>query len=139
MCIHCVCATKGICKHLRNPGIDFKKSIPPDYIGWRNRFLGTLNVYNFELWMILLAWLLLELKSPSRELFEEIFLKYNRVILFWFFFFFNVLYLTLLHLPPLRFHFVGECLDRTQDCCDFGIGSQHWARSHPLFEKIYFL
>jgi hypothetical protein len=32
--------------------------------------------------MILLAWLLLELKSPSRELFEEIFLKFNRGILF---------------------------------------------------------
>ncbi len=28
------------------------------------------------------------------------------------------------HLPPLRFHCVGGCWDRTQDCCDFGIGSQ---------------
>ncbi len=35
-----------------------------------------------------------------------------------------VLYSTLLHLPPLRFHCVGECWDRTQDCCDFGIGIQ---------------
>jgi hypothetical protein len=39
-------------------------------------------------------------------------------------FFFCVLYSTLLHLPPLRFHCVGGCWDRTQDCCDFGIGSQ---------------
>jgi hypothetical protein len=38
--------------------------------------------------------------------------------------FFYVLYSTLLHLPPLRFYCVGECWDRTQDCCDFGIGSQ---------------
>jgi hypothetical protein len=35
-----------------------------------------------------------------------------------------VLYSTLLHLPPLRFRCVGGCWDRTQDCCDFGIGSQ---------------
>ncbi len=38
--------------------------------------------------------------------------------------FFNVLYSTLLHLPPLKFHCVGGYWDRTQDCCDFGIGSQ---------------
>jgi hypothetical protein len=41
-----------------------------------------------------------------------------------FLFFLNVLYSTLLHLPPLRFHCVGGCWDRTQDFCDFGIGSQ---------------
>jgi hypothetical protein len=35
-----------------------------------------------------------------------------------------VRYSTLPHLPPLRFHCVGECWDRTQDCCDFGIDSQ---------------
>ncbi len=35
-----------------------------------------------------------------------------------------VLYLTLLQLPPLRFHCVGGCWDRTQDCRDFEIGSQ---------------
>jgi hypothetical protein len=40
------------------------------------------------------------------------------------FIFFCVLYSTLLHLPPLRFHCVGRCWDRTQDSCDFGIGSQ---------------
>jgi hypothetical protein len=38
--------------------------------------------------------------------------------------FFNALYSTLLHLPPLKFYFVGGCWDRTQDCCDFGIGSE---------------
>ncbi len=47
----------------------------------------------------------------------------------------TVLYSTLLHLPPLRFHGVGECWDRTQDSCDFGIdcqtGSSHSATSHP--------
>ncbi len=29
---------------------------------------------------------------------------------------------SLLHLPPVRFHCVGGCWDRTQNCCDFGIG-----------------
>ncbi len=38
--------------------------------------------------------------------------------------FFYVLQSTLLHLPPLWFYCVGGCRDRTQDCCDFGIGSQ---------------
>ncbi len=37
---------------------------------------------------------------------------------------FYALYSTLLHLPPIRFHCVGGCWNRTQDCCDFGIGSQ---------------
>jgi hypothetical protein len=31
---------------------------------------------------------------------------------------------TLLLLPPLRFHCVGGCWDRTQDSCDYGIGCQ---------------
>ncbi len=35
-----------------------------------------------------------------------------------------VLYSTLLHLPPLRFHCVGGCWNRTQDICDIGIGFQ---------------
>ncbi len=40
--------------------------------------------------------------------------------------FFYVFYSTLLHLPPLRSHYVGVwgCWDRNQDCCDFGIGKQ---------------
>jgi hypothetical protein len=54
---------------------------------------------------------------------------------FFLFFTFYVLYPTMLHLPPLRFHCVGGCWDRkTQDCCAFGIGSQthsnHSAKSH---------
>jgi hypothetical protein len=36
---------------------------------------------------------------------------------------FYIRYSTLLHLPPLRFHCVGEYW-RTQDCCDFVIDSQ---------------
>jgi hypothetical protein len=43
--------------------------------------------------------------------------------IFWILFSY-VLYSTLLHLPPLKFHCVGGCCDRTQDCCDIGIGSQ---------------
>ncbi len=38
--------------------------------------------------------------------------------------FFYVLYSTLLHLPPFRFHLVGRCWNQTQDCFDRGIGSQ---------------
>jgi hypothetical protein len=34
-----------------------------------------------------------------------------------------VLNSTLLHLPPLRFHCVGECWDRIQDCCELVIHS----------------
>jgi hypothetical protein len=41
-------------------------------------------------------------------------------------FFFYVRYSTLLHLPPFRFHCIGGCWDRTQDCC-----SKQSARSHP--------
>ncbi len=44
---------------------------------------------------------------------------------------FKVLYLTLLYLPPLRFHCVGGCWDRTQDCCDFGIGSSDARITRP--------
>ncbi len=40
-----------------------------------------------------------------------------------FFKIFYILYSSLLHLRPLKFHCVGGCWDRTQDCCDFGIGS----------------
>jgi hypothetical protein len=38
----------------------------------------------------------------------------------------------MLHLPPLRFHCVGGCWDRTQDCCDFGIGTQTLALTTRL-------
>ncbi len=37
---------------------------------------------------------------------------------------FYVRYSTLLHLPPLRFHCVGGCWDRTKDSCDYSIGCQ---------------
>ncbi len=40
----------------------------------------------------------------------------------WIFFLCTVLYSTLLHLPRLRFHCYGVCWDRTQECCNFGIG-----------------
>ncbi len=40
------------------------------------------------------------------------------------FFIFYVLYLTLLHLPPLRFHCADGCWDRTQDRCNWCIGSR---------------
>ncbi len=45
---------------------------------------------------------------------------------------FYVRYSTLIHLPTLRFHCVGGCWGRTQDCSDFGICSQTLARSHPF-------
>ncbi len=49
----------------------------------------------------------------------------------------TVLYSTLLHLPPLRFHCVGGWRNRTQDICAFGIwlsdALNHSARSHPIY------
>ncbi len=56
----------------------------------------------------------------SREQSQETFLKQGE-----FYGFFKALYSTLLHLPPLRFHCVGGCWDRTLDCCDFGIGIEN--------------
>jgi hypothetical protein len=41
-----------------------------------------------------------------------------------FVFFFLCTLFNLLYLPPLRFHCVGGCCDRTQNCCDVGIDSQ---------------
>jgi hypothetical protein len=38
--------------------------------------------------------------------------------------FHNKLYSALLHLPPLRFHCADGCWDRTQDRCNWCIGSQ---------------
>ncbi len=60
---------------------------------------------------------------------------HHKVYVYFLDFFFFIRYSTLLHLPPLRFHCVGGCWDRTQDCCNFGIDSQtlcsnHSARSH---------
>jgi hypothetical protein len=37
---------------------------------------------------------------------------------------FITIFSTLIHLPPLRFHCVGGCWDRTQDSCDYGIDCQ---------------
>ncbi len=56
------------------------------------------------------------------------------------FFFFYVRHSTLLHLPPLWFHCVGGCWNRTQDSCDYGIflavgRSNHLASSHPLEDE----
>jgi hypothetical protein len=39
------------------------------------------------------------------------------------FFMCTVLYSTLLHMPPFRFHCFRECWDRSQDCCDQCCGS----------------
>ncbi len=45
--------------------------------------------------------------------------------IFWgIFFFLFEQYSALLHLPPLRFHCADGCWDRTQDCCNWCIGSQ---------------
>ncbi len=47
-------------------------------------------------------------------------------------FFFYVMYPTLLHLPPHRFHCVGGCWDQTQDCCDFRFNVFNTASSAAL-------
>jgi hypothetical protein len=48
-----------------------------------------------------------------------IFLLYIEHLLWGNFWFLYVLYSTLFHLPPFRFHYVGGCWDQTQDSCDF--------------------
>jgi hypothetical protein len=46
---------------------------------------------------------------------------------------FYVLYSTLLHLQPLRFHWVGGCFDRTSDFCVLAVRlSNYSARSQKL-------
>ncbi len=58
------------------------------------------------------------------------------IFIYIFFIYFYVLYSTLLHLPPLRFHCVGGCYDRTQDCATSALAarrSNHLARSHPYY------
>jgi hypothetical protein len=54
---------------------------------------------------------------------EELFKFLLKEEFFWIFSFY-VRYSTLLHLPPLRFHCVGGCRDRTWDSCDYGSGYQ---------------
>jgi hypothetical protein len=44
-----------------------------------------------------------------------------------------VRYSTLLHLPPLRFHCVGGCWDRTQDSCEYGIGCHTDKKENQIF------
>ncbi len=54
--------------------------------------------------------------------------------------FFYGLYSTLLHLPPLRFNWVGVSWYRIQDCCDLALiarPSNHPARSHPLSTRSH--
>jgi hypothetical protein len=58
----------------------------------------------------------------------------NRGI-FWIFFL-NVLYSTLLHLPPLRYHCVGGCWDRTQDFCDSQKRKKVYHRRNPHLDVV---
>jgi hypothetical protein len=50
---------------------------------------------------------------------------------------FGVLYLTLLHPPPLRFHCADGCWDRTQDRCNWCIGGQTLKPLGSSVNKIY--
>jgi hypothetical protein len=52
------------------------------------------------------------------------------------FFRFSMYFLTLLNLPPLRFHCVGRCCDLTHDCCDIGIGSLGYISSRTRLDSI---
>ncbi len=60
---------------------------------------------------------------------------------FFSFFFLVLFYSTLLQGPSQRFYCVGECWDRTWNCCDFSIGSQtlgnHLARSSEAIQYFY--
>jgi hypothetical protein len=55
----------------------------------------------------------------------HVFMCERDILFFWVIFSsFFVQYSALLHLPPLRFHCADECWDRTQDRCNWCIGSQ---------------
>ncbi len=86
-------------------------------------FLPRFFFWNWTLFHLPLHILYIPLRWEKPGLKPELL---NRGI-FWIF----SLYLTLLHLPPVRFHCVGGCWDRTQDCCDFGIG-----RPTPLITRL---
>jgi hypothetical protein len=74
-------------------------------------------------------------------------LETGEVVAIFSFFLCTVCCSTLLYLPPLRFYWVGGCLDRTQNCRDVGIDRRsnnhsarchpHSARSHPLEDNIF--
>jgi hypothetical protein len=53
-----------------------------------------------------------------------ILISHKRKVFLWFKGNFYVMYSTLFHLPPLRFHSVGGYRDRTQDGCDYDIDCQ---------------
>ncbi len=61
-----------------------------------------------------------DVASSSSRIFGFLTTEHNVSFLGGFFEFFSVSvqYSTLFHLPPLRFHCVGGCWDRTQDRCD---------------------
>ncbi len=83
--------------------------------------------------------------SPSSETAQYLAMNYIKKCkyvhkgIFWVCFMYVIS--TLLHLRPLRFHCVGGCWDRSQDCCYFGIDSQtlyyHSARSHPQWVYVH--
>jgi hypothetical protein len=63
-------------------------------------------------------------RPHNTEVREPSMIHFLKNILLGDFFIFFVLYSTLLHLPPLRFHCADGLWDRTQDRCNWCIGSQ---------------
>ncbi len=75
--------------------------------------------------------------SPAASVLP-VWLKVQRVF-FNIFFIFYLRYSTLLHLPPLIFHCVGECWDRTQYSCDYDSGCQDALTTRPdLIHNLHF-
>jgi hypothetical protein len=56
---------------------------PPGYIGWRNRFLDSLNVYQFGLWRAGTKTLFVELIRHNEQLYtlHSLLLKYTPLLL----------------------------------------------------------
>jgi hypothetical protein len=63
-------------------------------------------------------------KVPEEELNRSLDYYFFLFIKFFVRIFFFILYSALFHLPPLRFHCADGCWDRTQDHCNWCIGSQ---------------
>jgi hypothetical protein len=80
---------------------------------------GSADPYRY-LWLTYRIWIrILLLSSVKDHLFFFFYFFFGGI-----FFFLFVQYSALLHLPPLRFHCADGCWDRTQDRCNWCIGSQ---------------
>ncbi len=100
------------------------------FFAWQLYFYADFNIYSLlkDTCSSISAFIIQRNKVLTRvklrksiSLYTEFFLK---IFLGFFFLFFSIHYSSQLHLLPLRFHCANRCWDRTQDRCNWCIGSQ---------------